>query len=254
MQRGLGENRIQTPYWRGRDGADSGDDAIQGSGVASSVAGTGGVVAVWPFTATHFSFLPFSTSSFFSPSSSSEVTLSSVSASTPVVVSDSELEELEDDDSEVEVVAAAAGAVSVDVVSTPGVEVLLVVASFAAASFSLSCLRSFARASLRSSFWNKELVRWARHSEARSHLLSFLFFLLSNQDQHQHRQGKVNYVNTSFASFSSFCNTKAHQPPNRMTMNLMPRTYLFLGLLFGFLLFFGFTLYRKKNKNFIMIS
>jgi len=155
-------------------------DAIQGSVTASSEAGTG--VAVWPFTATHFSFLPLSTStSLFSASSSSEVTLSSVSASTPVVVSDSELE-LEDDDSEVEVVVsvvAATGAVSVDVVSTPGVEVLL------AASFSLSCLRTFARASLRSSFWNgKGLVRWTRHTRPHSHLLGILFFLLSNENQH----------------------------------------------------------------------
>lgn len=111
-------------------------------GVAVSVAG--GVEAEAGLTATHFSFFSSTTASevLGLSVSSSEVTLSSVSASTPVVVSDSE--ELEDDDDEVapEVVASvttvAAGVGSVDVVGVATEESL-----FAAAASFFCLARSF---------------------------------------------------------------------------------------------------------------
>lgn len=107
------------------------------------VAGSGVVEA--DLIATHFSFFPSSTTaslgvvSDFSVSSS-EVTLSSVSASTPVVVSDSE--ELADDEVAsvvvvVSVTTAAAGVGSVDVVEVAAEESLFTAA--AAASF-FACL------------------------------------------------------------------------------------------------------------------
>ncbi|KAF8815435.1 hypothetical protein BYT27DRAFT_6699639 [Phlegmacium glaucopus] len=122
---------------------------------AVSVGGGGveGVVEV-DLTATHFSF------SFFPPSSttaagssdfsvsSSEVTLSSVSASTPVVVSDSELED--DDEVTSEAVASVTG-VAAGVDSVDAVEVATEESLFAAVS--ARSFLAFAARSFLSSFW-----------------------------------------------------------------------------------------------------
>jgi len=99
--------------------------------------------AVADLTATHFSFL--ATAASLSESSSSDVTLSSVSASTPVVFSDSELE----DSLVVSVVVGAAASMGVEAVE---VSVLDEVAA-SRAFFAL-------RASLRSDFYEQDwLVR-----------------------------------------------------------------------------------------------
>ena len=107
-------------------------------GVAVSVGGVGVEVDL---IATHFSFFPSSTTatSGFSSDfsfSSSEVTLSSVSASTPVVVSDSE--ELEDEVASEVVVSTATVAAGVGSV---GDEVATEESLFAAAAASFfACL------------------------------------------------------------------------------------------------------------------
>lgn len=116
-------------------------------GSASAAAVSVGAGSVCPLTATHFSFLPSSLTAGSSvlSDSSSDVTLSSVSASTPVV-SDSELE-LDEEDSLVEVAAAAsAEGVSVGVVAALVTEESL----FAAAS--RRAFLALARASFLSSF------------------------------------------------------------------------------------------------------
>ena len=106
-------------------------------GVAAAGVATTVVVDVF-LTATHFSFPSPVALSF----SSSEVTLSSVSASTPVVVSDSELdadEVVSDAVASPDVVAA--GVVSVDEVDVAVEESLFAVAS--ARSFLALAARSF---------------------------------------------------------------------------------------------------------------
>lgn len=115
-------------------------------GSASAAAVSVGAGSVCPLTATHFSFLPSSLTAGSSvlSDSSSDVTLSSVSASTPVV-SDSELE-LDEEDSLVEVAAASAEGVSVGVVAALVTEESL----FAAAS--RRAFLALARASFLSSF------------------------------------------------------------------------------------------------------
>lgn len=91
--------------------------------------------------ATHFSFFPSSTSTLEVSSdfsiSSSEVTLSSVSASTPVVVSDSE--ELEEDEVASDEVVSEAAAAGVDSVDE---ELATEESLFVAASLFACCLRS----------------------------------------------------------------------------------------------------------------
>lgn len=98
--------------------------------------------------ATHFSFFPSSTttalgvvvSSDFSVSSS-EVTLSSVSASTPVVVSDSE--ELEDDEVDSEVdseVVVSSDTTAAAGVGSVGDEVVTEESLFATAASFFACL------------------------------------------------------------------------------------------------------------------
>lgn len=115
-------------------------------GSASAAAVSVGAGNVCPLTATHFSFLPSSLTAGSSvlSDSSSDVTLSSVSASTPVV-SDSELE-LDEEDSLVEVAVASAEGVSVGVVAALVTEESL----FAAAS--RRAFLALARASFLSSF------------------------------------------------------------------------------------------------------
>jgi len=105
-------------------------------------------------TATHFSFFSLPSSSAALSDSSSEVTLSSVSASTPVLVSSSELE----DEALLSEVAAssvgvAAGADSVVVVEGV-VDESLFEASLSFFAFARSFLSSFSLASF-SSFYVK---------------------------------------------------------------------------------------------------
>jgi hypothetical protein len=106
--------------------------------------GVAGADGACPLTVTHFS--PFGWVVALSVSSSSDVTLSSVSASTPVLVSDSELLEVEDSlvasGVEAGVEVDAAGVVSVGVAESVE-ESSLFDAAASARSFLALAARSF---------------------------------------------------------------------------------------------------------------
>ena len=153
-------------------------------GVAAVLVAGSGVDA--DLIVTHFSFFPSSITaalgvvSDFSVSSS-DVTLSSVSASTPVVVSDSE--ELEDDDEVASVVAVvsatttAAVAAGVGSVDADEVEVAAEESLFAAASF-FACLAR----SLLSNFYSNVVMfsktLFKERIKAKTYLFDFLLLLL----------------------------------------------------------------------------